>query len=48
MVRETAPIPMRTEENEDCLAFELLILEFEGPDALARYQYRWSIRGRPR
>lgn len=44
MVRSPVPIPVRprTIEEEDRIALEVMILEHEGPDSLARYQRRWA------
>jgi hypothetical protein len=46
MVREAELPPReRTVEEEDRLALENMVLELEGPEALARYQSRWTIWG---
>lgn len=37
----------RTEEDEDGIAMEDMILELEGPEALAMYQHRWALSGLP-
>jgi len=49
MVREAEVPPReRTIEEEDRLALENIVLEQEGPEALARYQRRWAIWRLPR
>lgn len=46
MVAEAERPPReRTVEDEDRIALETMILEIEGPDALARYQRRRAAQG---
>lgn len=47
MVREAEVVPLsRTEEDEDRMALEDLILSHEGPEALDRYREKWKREGR--
>jgi len=48
-VREAEiPPSERTIEEEDRMALESLVLELDGPEALARYRCQWAIWGSPR
>ena len=45
MVREAeAPPRERTIEEEDRMAMEDMVLQLEGPEALAKYRHHWVLR----
>ena len=41
------PPYVRTEEDEDRMALEDLIISHEGSEALERYREKWKREGRP-
>ena len=45
MVREAEAPPRERTIEEDRMAMEDMVLQLEGPEALARYQYRWTFWG---